>query len=81
MTHENILTKVKTIVSQLLNIDTDDVEIKSDFYQELGANSLDHVEICMAVEEEFNIHVTDEEMDNIKTVGDLINLIQSKHGI
>lgn len=69
--------KVKDIISEQLDIDTKGIEMESTF-EEMDADSLDLVELVMALEEEFGIEITDEEIEKIKTVGDVVNHIQSR---
>ena len=55
----------------------DEIKPESSFIEDLGADSLDIVELVMAMEEEFEVEIPDEEAENIKTVGDAINYINS----
>ena len=70
--------KVKKLLSEQLNIGDDKITMKSKVIEDLGADSLDVVEMLMVLEDEFNITVTDEESLQLKTVGDIVNLIDSK---
>lgn len=70
--------KVKKIVAKNLSIDENKIKLDSDFVAELGADSIDLVEIYMDLEDEFKISVPDEELPNIKTVNDLVTFIDSK---
>ncbi|MDR2104959.1 MAG: acyl carrier protein [Deferribacteraceae bacterium] len=71
--------KVKKIVAEQLNVpDENDVTLEKSFIDDLGADSLDTVELVMAFEEEFGIEISDEDADKIKTVGDALNYIKSK---
>lgn len=70
--------KVKKIVAKNLSIDENKIKPESDFVAELGADSIDLVEIYMDLEDEFKISVPDEELPNIKTVNDLVTFIDSK---
>ena len=67
--------KVRDIVSQQLDVDKAGIKDESAFIDDLGADSLDIVELVMAMEEEFEIEIPDEEAENIKTVGDAIKYI------
>ena len=67
--------KVKEIVVEQLGIDADDVNIDSTFIDDLGADSLDIVELIMAFEEEFNVEIPDEIAEKIKTVKDTVDYI------
>ncbi len=67
--------KVKSIIVEQLGISEDEVKPEASFIDDLGADSLDIVELVMAMEEEFEIEIPDEEAENIKTVGDAIKYI------
>ncbi|ADY73656.1 Acyl carrier protein [Desulfurobacterium thermolithotrophum DSM 11699] len=75
---ENIEQKVKEIVADRLGVDPDEVTPEASFIEDLGADSLDTVELVMALEEEFGIEIPDEDAEKIQTVGDAIDYIQ-KH--
>jgi acyl carrier protein len=70
--------KVQEIIANLFQIHPDDVMLETDFKLDLGADELDAVELIMAVEEEFDITIHDEEAANVHTVADLVELISSK---
>lgn len=71
----SIEDKVKAIIVEQLGISEDEVKPEASFIDDLGADSLDIVELVMAMEEEFEIEIPDEEAENIKTVGDAIKYI------
>lgn len=71
----SIEDKVKSIIVDQLGISEDDVQPEASFIDDLGADSLDIVELVMAMEEYFEIEIPDEEAENIKTVGDAIKYI------
>ena len=75
MTAQNIEAKVKSIIADQLGVGEDEIKPESSFIEDLGADSLDIVELVMAMEEEFEIEIPDEEAENIKTVGDAIGYI------
>jgi acyl carrier protein len=75
---ENIADKVKSIVAEKLGVDESKVVEDARFIDDLGADSLDTVELVMALEEQFNIEITDEEGQNIQSVKDAISFIQNK---
>ena len=70
--------KVKKLLAEQLNINADSISLESNVIEDLGADSLDVVEMLMVLEDEFNITVTDEESLKLKTVGDIVKLIDSK---
>jgi len=72
-----IEAKVKSIIADQLGVGEDEIKPESSFIEDLGADSLDIVELVMAMEEEFEVEIPDEEAENIKTVGDAINYIKS----
>ena len=74
---ENNLTKLQNIVGKQLGIDPNKVKPDSDFSRELGADSLDVVELVMAIEEEFEIDIEDQAASQITTVQDVLNYIES----
>ena len=69
--------KVKAIVVEQLGVDESEVTIDSTFIDDLGADSLDIVELVMAFEEEFNVEIPDEIAEKIKTVKDTVEYIDS----
>lgn len=68
--------KVKAIIVDQLSVDEADVTMEASFVDDLGADSLDIVELVMALEEEFGIEIPDEESEKIRTVGDAVKFIQ-----
>ncbi|HEY0841091.1 MAG TPA: acyl carrier protein [Vulgatibacter sp.] len=77
MAATQIETKVRGIIAEQLGVGEDEIKVESSFVEDLGADSLDIVELVMAMEEEFEVEIPDEEAENIKTVGDAINFISS----
>jgi acyl carrier protein len=75
MEREELFEKVKVVIVDQLNVEDDDVVEDASFVDDLGADSLDIVELVMALEEEFGISIPDEEAENIKTVGDAVTYI------
>ena len=67
--------RVKKIVVEQLGVEADEVQMSSTFVDDLGADSLDIVELIMAFEEEFNIEIPDEQAEKIKTVEDVVKYI------
>ena len=77
MTATNVEAKVKNIIAEQLGVSEEEIKGTSSFIEDLGADSLDIVELVMAMEEEFEVEIPDEEAENIKTVGDAINYINT----
>jgi acyl carrier protein len=75
-----VLDKVKRIIAEQLGIDEEDITPDASFTEDLGADSLDLVELVMAFEDGFDIEIPDEDAEKIKTVADAVNYIQSKIG-
>lgn len=73
----NTFDKVKAIVVEQLGVDEAEVTIDSTFIDDLGADSLDIVELIMAFEEEFNVEIPDDVAEKIKTVKDTVEYIDS----
>jgi acyl carrier protein len=69
--------KVKKIIVEQLQVDEDEVTMEASITDDLGADSLDQVELVMAFETEFGIDIPDEEAEKIKTVGDAVNKIEA----
>ena len=68
--------KVKSVVVEQLSVDEASVSMESTFIDDLGADSLDIVELIMALEEEFSIEIPDEEAEKIRTVKDAVEFIE-----
>lgn len=75
---KKVFDRIKTIIVDQLGIDENKITPEASFIDDLGADSLDMVELIMAIEEEFEIEVPEEEAENITTVSDAINYISSK---
>ena len=73
--------QVKKIVKEQLGVEEDEIQMSSTFVDDLGADSLDIVELIMAFEEEFNIEIPDEKAEKIKTVEDVVKYIDGETGI
>lgn len=73
-----VADKVKEIIVEQLGVDPEEVTMEASFVNDLGADSLDTVELVMALEEEFNIEIPDEEAEKLDTVGKAIDYI-NKH--
>ncbi len=71
-------TKIKELIVEQLGVEADKVKPEASFIDDLGADSLDIVELIMAIEEEFDLEVPDEEAEKLKTVQDVISYLESK---
>ena len=78
--NKEIQEKVKAIIIKQLGVSEGEVKVEKSFVDELGADSLDIVELVMAMEDEFGFEIPDEEAENIRTVGDAMTYIQSNQG-
>jgi len=70
--------KLKKILVDVLGVEKDNIELKSKFVEDLGADSLDLVELIMAFEDKFGIEISDEEAEKMVTVKDVLDYIASK---
>lgn len=71
-------SKIKTIIAEQLGVKPEEVTPNASFIDDLGADSLDTVELIMALEEEFNVEIPDEDAEKMKTVADAIKYIEEK---
>lgn len=78
MAKEEIFDKLKKLVVDQLGVEEDEVTMEATMQDDLGADSLDLVDLVMSVEEEFGVKVADEDLENIKTVGDIVNYIEER---
>ncbi|MFZ5352602.1 MAG: acyl carrier protein [Bacillota bacterium] len=72
-----IFEKVQEKVAEQLGVDIDEITMESSFIDDLGADSLDIVELLMALEEEFDIEIPDEEAEKLSTVSDVVEYIKN----
>lgn len=73
-----MLDKLKHVIVEQLGVEESEITLESSFIEDLGADSLDVVELIMALEEEFDIEIPDEDAEKILTVGDALNYIKSQ---
>jgi acyl carrier protein len=76
----DVATRVKKIVVEHLGVDEDKVTENASFIDDLGADSLDNVELVMAFEEEFSVEIPDDAAEKIQTVGDAVKFIKENSG-
>ena len=72
-----VLEKVKAILAEQFDVDENKITADTDLQEDLGADSLDVVDLLMSIEDEFDVEVPDEEIENIKTVGDIVKYVES----
>jgi acyl carrier protein len=80
MSDKTIEERVKNIIVDQLGVNADQVTTEAKFVEDLGADSLDTVELVMAFEEEFDVEVPDEDAEKLQSVGNVIDYITSKQG-
>ena len=78
MDAKSVEERVKNIIVEQLRVEPDQVKPEAQFVNDLGADSLDTVELIMALEEEFDVEIPDEQAEKIKTVGEAIEHIKAK---
>ncbi len=71
-----VFEKIRNILCEQLDIEEDTVTMESNIAEDLGADSMDVVDLIMSIEDEFEIEVPDEKIESIKTVGDVVNYIE-----
>ena len=76
-----IESRVTKVLAEQLAVDEAQVTMEARFAEDLNADSLDLVEAVLALEEEWNIEIPEEEMENVKTVGQAVNLVATKLGV
>jgi acyl carrier protein len=72
-----VFEKVKQIIADKLSLEEDEITMEASFIDDLGADSLDLVELIMALEDEFDMEIPDEEVENITTVADVVEYIKA----
>ena len=72
-----MLEKMKEIIAEQLSVDESEIELSSNFKDDLGADSLDLFELVMALEEEYDVEIPSEELENIATVEDVIEYLKA----
>lgn len=79
MSEEEIFEKVKTVIKEQLSLNDTNITMSSKFIDDLGADSLDLVELVMAMEEEFGIEIPDSDAESILTIEDVVKYIHEKY--
>ena len=75
-----VFDTIKEILADQLELDPEEITLESDFVQDLGADSLDLVDLVMSIEDEFGVEVPDEAIEGLTTVGDAVKFIQARTG-
>ena len=78
MSKDEILAKVKSVVAEKLNVGDDQITGDAKFVEDLGADSLDQVELIMSLEDEFELKIPEEEAEKLNTVGSAVDYIVQK---
>lgn len=73
-----VFDKIKDIIVEQLDVEEDAVTMEASITEDLGADSLDVVDLVMSIEESLDVEIPDEEVENIKTVGDIVKYIENK---
>ncbi|HOO86291.1 MAG: acyl carrier protein [Synergistaceae bacterium] len=81
MKKEEMLARLKEIIIDRLDVEEDQIVAEASFVEDLGADSLDIVELIMGIEEEFDIEIPDEDAEKLTTVGEAMNYTLSKLGV
>lgn len=81
MKFEEIQAKLKSILVDRLNVEEDQIKPEASFVEDLGADSLDIVELIMGIEEEFDIEIPDEDAEKLTTVGEALDYVKGKLGV
>ena len=80
MTEQEIFEKVKAVIADKLQVEPEKVTLEARFIEDLGADSLDTVELIMGLEDEFGLEISDEEAEKLRTVKDAAEYIKAKLG-
>ncbi|MBR2197715.1 MAG: acyl carrier protein [Fibrobacter sp.] len=78
MTQEEIFKKITDVIVSKLEVKAEDVKMESEFSNDLGADSLDRVELVMALEDEFEVEILDSDAEKFQKVADVVAFIESK---
>ena len=81
MKKEEVLARLKEIITDRLDVEEDQIVPEATFVEDLGADSLDIVELIMGIEEEFDIEIPDEDAEKLTSVGEAMNYTRGKIGV
>jgi acyl carrier protein len=81
MQSEEVLAKLKDLVMDRLNVEEDQIKPDASFVEDLGADSLDIVELIMGIEEEFEVEIPDEDAEKLTNVGEALAYVKAKLGV
>lgn len=81
MQSEEVLAKLKDLVMDRLNVEEDQIKPEASFVEDLGADSLDIVELIMGIEEEFEVEIPDEDAEKLTNVGEALAYVKTKLGV
>ena len=81
MQSEEVLAKLKELVMDRLNVEEDQIKPDASFVEDLGADSLDIVELIMGIEEEFDVEIPDEDAEKLTNVGEAFDYVKAKLGV
>lgn len=73
-----VFDKVRAIIAEELGIEEDEIKLESDISEDLGADSLDAIELIMEIESQFDVEIADSEATKIKQVSDIVNFLESQ---
>ena len=73
-----VFEKIKALLAEQFDEEEDSITIDTSLTEDLGADSLDLADVLMAIEDEFEVEIPDEDIENIKTVGDIVDYIEAK---
>lgn len=73
-----VFEKIRAILAEQFDAEEDSITIDTSLTEDLGADSLDLADVLMAIEDEFEVEIPDEDIENIKTVGDIVGYIEDK---
>lgn len=79
MTEQQLIDRVKNVVHIQLGVSKENIKLDSNFLEDLAADTLDVVELILAIEEEFDISIPENDSESIKTVGDLVNYVHDHY--